>query len=284
MAQAHRHSRHATCWRSRPSRCDTVRLEVKAAALNAVHLYFNSANTLSFSSSFLAAFGAQHQLLGGFVHGVKHGDERLLRQSWNAYHRAVGDSPEACAHLDAAFCASGATVTDQPLPGMNCVLFALGDDIGAPPQGAPLSPTSSALYSALSGAITQGETGQNQARMTPFWRELLPDLGYSKTEHGVPGDIVVYTLLAAEGELGVHYGVVRAVHEHIMVESKSGQTFPTYLHPLNVIDPTYLILAPQMRVHFFRRASLRHGSIDLDRLASKYRAKLHRLMSEFQPT
>ena len=257
-----------------------------------MHAYFNPVTrVLRFSEDFLSALAAQDERLAIFVHGARTGDRRLINHGWNAYYQAFGDGEEACLHLTAATTACGGRITDSiPRPGLNCALFALGSDIGAAPSPPYIgSQDTMVLYRALVGAIAPDEHGRNQAVMLPCWRELLPDLGYRSVEHGIPGDVAVYTIestseaawirSAADKDLAVHYGRVRqGSAEHMLVESKSGVTFPTYLHPLHAIDPTYLTLSPVIRVFFFRRTAPRlaeRARAELvGSLARKYRARL----------
>ena len=64
-----------------------------------------------------------------------------------------------------------------------------------------------------------------------------------------------------------------------MKVSKSGYAFHTYVHPLNVVDPTYLIEAPCMRVHFWRPPS--RPPLPAERLRTLARHYAQRLRDEY---
>ena len=191
---------------------------------------------------------------------------------------------------EAAAAAAGATCTMQRhmQPGVNCALFALGPFIGF---SATQSVNGVSGASGASGAspgfenhILAAETllkalsgeGEGQVHF-PFWKTCLHRLGFSSASQAAarPGDIVVYTVCPCPGppadtppserlwratreELACHYGVVRRAgageEPPIWVESKAGAQGdqPTFLHPLDVIDPSYYMLSRALGVHLFR--------------------------------
>ena len=138
--------------------------------------------------------------------------------------------------------------------------FALGEYIGAHNDaeldthggGVPAQ-----INRALVGSIRTTADGRREPIDAPLWPEVLRDLGFEQAAEPIVGDVIAYTILgggALRDELAVHFGRVVAVDDDdgIMVESKSGYAFDTYVHPINVVDPTYLIRSPCMRVHAFR--------------------------------
>lgn len=166
--------------------------------------------------------------------------------------------------------------------------------------------TAETFNRALCGFIRQREGGGNEAVMTVYWRTLLAELGLDPVAYPIAGDVVCYTLRKEwlsppDNEFAVHFGVVVAPgcadassscsaapsqrhappadsassRAHILVESKSGYAFETYVHPLHVIDPTYLIEAPAMGVHFFRPGPRAPLPMDaLERLEAQYMQRL----------
>jgi len=214
----------------------------------------------------------------------------MLVSAWGQYYSTFGDGDAAGEHLSRACTAAGANVSGSPSSdrSMNCARFALAPALDGSPPDTPLSEPVAALLEALAGCIVRGTDGKNKAVMTPFWRSLLIELGFRYVEYAIPGDIVVYTLIpftAAEQEaaeeVAAHFGIVRSLTDlHLSVESKSGFAFPTYLHPLNVIDPTYLLISHHIRVHFFRPGTQRPMVADLNRLAARYERRLKALREE----
>lgn len=223
------------------------------------------------------SFGAQHPALKAFVEAahvvtrethepqVRMQAWLTLKRAWRAYYGEVGDGEAACKHFTDACAAAGATMTTTTAP--NCVHHALGAYIGPPSSRA-----AGTLNNALVGIVRRRQDGRggNEIVPTSLWPDVLHDLGFRATRHPTLGDLVVYTMvkefLVADGmisvaasapkEHAVHFGVVVETSDArtggIWVESKSGYAFHTYVHPINVVDPTYLIEAPRMRVHTFR--------------------------------
>ena len=186
---------------------------------------------------------------------------------------------------------AGASVSAREHTAPNCAMFALGPFIGATPH-AERTGVAEAFNRALVRCIRKRGDGRNEAVMTTLWVELLPDLGFWSVPHPIVGDLIVYTIrkewvsagrdAAGRDEMAVHFGIlVEAAggEDGLMVESKSGYAFHTYTHPLNVVDPTYLIEAPCIRVHFFRPPL--NGPLPLDRLRAIAAEYTDRLRNEY---
>ena len=254
-------------------------------------------NTLIFSKRFMASFGKQHRALQSFVDAAQEltnealdVDGRIsawrnLNIAWGAYYKEVGDGEEACRHFTEACRAAGARVSSAQHTAPNCAYFALGAHIGAPRTPAdPDGRIPALLNVALVGFIRRGSDGRNSCTMTTWYAELLTELGFTPVREPEVGNVVVYTIVksVAEGrtdEFAVHFGRVTAegkggAAQSPMVESKSGYAFHTYVHPLNVVDPTYLTQAPCMRVHFFRERSAPLPAQKLMDVARRYEERL----------
>lgn len=292
-------SRHRQSWRGGTN---LAIYERASRRLNRDHGYFDeSSRTLCFHDEFLRAFGAQHPALAIFVDGARHllspgvaGEAKsrawyVLKAGWSAYYKAVGDGEEACRHFTDASLAAGARVSSRAAASSapNCVLHALGAYVGvAPASGAHGGDIPSALNRALAGCIRTRSDGRNEAVMTTYWTELLVDLGFGLVHVPIMGDLVVYTILkpglanddgcCAPRECAVHFGRLVDASDGLMVESKSGYAFHVYAHPLNVVDPTYLIESPSMRVHFFRPRSPPLPAPELAELAARYTERMRR--------
>ena len=224
--------------------------------------YDERTRTLLFSNLFMRSFAEQHRSLAQFVDGMRlmltddeqrlmHG-WRMLKVAWSEYYDKFGDGAEALSHFTHACLAAGARVSPNAQNAPNCVYFALGEYIGA-------SDVAAQINRALVGSIRTTSSGRREPVDSFLWPDVLSDLGFEKAEYPIVGDLIVYTILGGadlSDELAVHFGRVVAADEHhqdgIMVESKSGYAFDVYVHPINVVDPTYLIRSPCMRVHAFR--------------------------------
>lgn len=256
--------------------------------------YNESTRDLHFSKTFMRSFAEQHYMLRQFVDGMgllltsgtdeqrSHGWQ-TLKVAWSAYYREFGDGAEALGHFTRASLAAGASVSSNGGTAPNCVHCALGDYIGASDARGGIP---EALNHALVGWIRKTAAGRNECVNTTLWPEVLRDLGFGHTDQPIVGDLVVYTILggaALTDEYAVHFGRVVAPSDPqqqqqygIMVESKSGYAFDTYVHPLNVVDPTYLISSPCMRVHFFRPLREPLPGHRLSALAKQYAERLTR--------
>ena len=262
---------------------------------------------LIFDEAFLQAFSSEHSALKGFVDGLRQlldpGQDvqarllgwRRLKIAWGEYYSVVGDGPEACGHFTRACEAAGARISSTGRTAPNCALLALGPYIGAPQLPSSAGDfddrVPATLNRALCGFIRRRPAdGRNECIMTPWYDELLHDLGFTRADHPPkPMDLVVYTVVKPTTdergtESAVHFGRVVVDNGHdkmghqtgraLMVESKSGYAFHTYVHPVNVVDPTYLIEAPCMRVHFYRQHAPPLPSHELTKLAGRYEERM----------
>ena len=204
--------------------------------------------------------------------------------------------------------AGGAIVTQAAgmQPGVNCALYALGVHIGFSAAQSVGGSGGHAVHPGMQHVqaaetllkLLSGDNGPRGPHLFPFWRELLPRLGFTRVADAAPGDCVVYTARAEadSDELAIHYGVVRNVGErgvsahttararvsgsvsHVWVESKHAvdESSPTHLHPLHVVDPTFLLLGSALGVHFYRPPP------EVPAAGPAATARLYRLAAEFE--
>jgi hypothetical protein len=250
-------------------------LEHMSRKFNSHHGHYDEDNNhLRFNLDFLRAFAAQHPALRVFVEGVmmiNNGTDgatrdqgwRTTKAGWNLYYPEVGDGELACRHFTDASAAAGALVQSDraATTAPNCVVYALGAHVGASESpGVDDGGVPTLLSRALVGYVRKHpESGRNEVVMTPDWAHVMERLGLESVCAPIVGDIVVYTIKKAwlpEGrnEFAVHFGRLASAEASsgLLVESKSGYAFHVYRHPLNVIDPTYLIEAPCMLARFYR--------------------------------
>ena len=284
-------------WRRRRG---SITVELPSRAVEIEPCFDRETRNLMFSKRFMDSFGMQHRALQNFVDAARQLlneeldlEQRLLAWrhlniAWGQYYKEVGDGDEACRHFTDACEAAGASISPAQHTAPNCVHFALGAHIGAPRTSAdPDGYIPSMLNVALVGFIQRQSDGRNTCTMTTWYAELLSELGFARADEPNVGSVVVYTIVkpVADGrsdEYAVHFGRVVTADRHgdvqsPMVESKSGYAFHTYVHPLNVVDPTYLIQAPCMRVHFFRERSGPLAPHALWDVARRYEERLRTL-------
>ena len=274
------------------AKADGIALQERVSrSINRAHRHYDeTTGELNFNDVFLSSFASQHPALAAFVDGARllcqPADDlekqilgwRMLKAAWNVYYKECGDGDLACLHFTDACAAAGATVSERGRSAPNCVHFALGAYIGAPEH----TSVADVLNRALVGCIRRRQDGGNESVMTTLWPELLRDLGFALARQPIVGDLIVYTICkqswhaAAAAELAVHFGRLVSVEQQLglLVESKSGYAFHTYVHPLSVVDPTYLIEAPRMRVHCFRALRPPLSLPHLSALASHYKERL----------
>jgi len=282
--------------RASRSRQDWHRRRTLVAALNDESE--SGVQVLNFNEAFMRSFGMQHPALRRFVDGAcqllspassvdaQRTGHRILQLAWNEYYAAVGDGEEAKSHFTRASVAAGACVSPRMNTAPNCVHFALGARIGAPSTAEdPDGHIPAMLNRALVGFIRTRPDGRNECVMTTVFPELLSDLGFGRAPQPAAGDVVVYTLVKASDatpgvaltEHAVHFGLVVECppsSTHVMIESKSGYAFATYIHPVDVVDPTYLIEAPIMRTHYFRPLRPPLATSELALVAHRYEARV----------
>jgi hypothetical protein len=261
--------------------------EHRMYGMETTDLHRTAGHRLLLSTPFMRAFAATHRSLRMFVEGANlllEGDNHetrsqgwnILKMAWSAYYSEFGDGEAASDHFTRASLAAGARISARGGDAPNCALFALGAFVGAPPLR-PDDGVPAALNRALVGFIHKVD-GRNRCVMTTLWSELLHDLGFDRRPHPIAGDLVVYTIRKgwqSSDEFAVHFGRLLGAEEHgLMVESKSGYAFQTFVHPLNVVDPSYFIEATSMHVHFFRARAPPLSMERLEEVAERFTARL----------
>ena len=263
-----------------------------SASCNERHNYFDRDRTLRVCDASLDAWGRVHELLGRALQQRQRGELSAAANSYLEWAHQVADQYVAvhaamraggarCMRANAQRGVNCALFAVGEHIGFSATQSADGLPGSVRPDWRPSMDhilSAETLLKALSGDAA------NDAAVThmPFWHELLVDVGFTAVDECAVGDAIVYTLrqdtVAVRAEVSCHYGVVRSVGAppptlwppdggdgaasrrppppppHVWVESKLGtnDALPTYLHPLHVIDPVYLIFAESVGVHAFR--------------------------------